>query len=313
MTSYLVTHSGGFHADELLSSVVLTRLFPEAEIVRSRAPEWITPAADRIIYDVGQAYDAEARIFDHHQRGAPLREDGQPYSSFGLVWKHFGLAYLASHGVPEADAARVHGTLDRSFVLPIDLVDNGAYDLSQTGPMAGMVLSSLLETLKPVFDNDDPSAERRAFDHALVIARAFLEAKLAQAAAKLRAEGQVAEAIAAAGTSRILELPRGMPFRPAVVKAGADHLLFVIHPRGGDWTLTGIRKENEGFAQRADLPLAWAGLTGEALEQASGVVGATFCHNGRFIAAAKTREAIVAMAELAVAEAEALEAAQTAG
>lgn len=304
MTSYLVTHSGGFHADELLSSVVLTRLFPEAEIIRSRAPEWITPAADRIIYDVGQAYDADQRIFDHHQRGAPLREDGQPYSSFGLVWKHFGLTYLAAFGVPEADATRVHGTIDRSFVLPIDLVDNGAYDLSQTGPMAGMMLSGLLETLKPVFDNDDPQAERTAFDAALVIARAFLEAKVGQAAAKLRAEGQVMEAIAAAGENRVLELPRGMPFRPSVVKAGADHLLFVIHPRGGDWTLTGIRKENEGFAQRADLPQAWAGLTGEALEQASGVIGATFCHNGRFIAAAKTREAIVAMAEIAVAEAE---------
>jgi len=25
---FLVTHSGGFHADELLSSVILTRLFP---------------------------------------------------------------------------------------------------------------------------------------------------------------------------------------------------------------------------------------------------------------------------------------------
>ncbi|MGO7209167.1 MYG1 family protein, partial [Rhizobium ruizarguesonis] len=40
---FLVTHSGGFHADELLSSVILTRLFPQARIVRSRAPEWITP------------------------------------------------------------------------------------------------------------------------------------------------------------------------------------------------------------------------------------------------------------------------------
>ena len=304
MTAYLVTHSGGFHADELLSSVVLTRLFPEAELVRSRAPEWITPAEDRIVYDVGQAYDAEARIFDHHQRGAPLREDGQPYSSFGLIWKHYGPDYLADIGVPATDAERVLAAVDRSFVLPIDLVDNGAYDLSQTGPMAGMMLSGLLESLKPVFDNDDPAAETTAFHNALTVARAFLEAKVQQAAAKLRAEGQVMEAIAAAGASRILELPRGMPFRPAVVKAGADHLLFVIHPRGGDWTLTGIRKDNEGFAQRADLPKAWAGLTGEALEAASGVIGATFCHNGRFIAAAKTREAIVAMAEIAVAEAE---------
>ena len=85
---FLVTHSGGFHADELLSSVILTRLFPDARLVRSRAPEWITPGGDRIIYDVGGAYDPAAGIFDHHQRGAPLRDDGQPYSSFGLVWRH---------------------------------------------------------------------------------------------------------------------------------------------------------------------------------------------------------------------------------
>lgn len=32
----LVTHSGGFHADELLSSVILTRLFPDATVLRSR-------------------------------------------------------------------------------------------------------------------------------------------------------------------------------------------------------------------------------------------------------------------------------------
>ena len=56
---FLVTHSGGFHADELLSSVILTRLFPQARIVRSRAPEWITPGPDRIIYDVGGLYDAD--------------------------------------------------------------------------------------------------------------------------------------------------------------------------------------------------------------------------------------------------------------
>ena len=78
--AYLVTHSGGFHADELMSSVILTRLFPTAELQRSRATDWITPAPDRIIYDVGGAYDPAAQIFDHHQREAPLREDGQPYS-----------------------------------------------------------------------------------------------------------------------------------------------------------------------------------------------------------------------------------------
>ena len=53
------------------------------------------------------------------------------------------------------------------------------------------------------------------------------------------------------------------------------------------------------------LPQAWAGLTDAALEQASGVPGARFCHNGRFIAVAATREAVLEMARIAVSEAEA--------
>lgn len=299
--SYLVTHSGGFHADELLSSVILTKLFPDAEIRRSRAPEWITPGADRIIYDVGGAYDAQAQIFDHHQRGAPLREDGQPYSSFGLVWKHYGRKYILAAGIPEEHADNVHVSFDGKFVLPIDLTDNGA--LSPSGPLADLTLPALLETLKPVFDDKSEGADDRAFHGALAIARAFVEASIARAGAKLRAEGLVQQAIVAAEQGHVLELPMGMPFRPAIIKAGADQLLFVVHPRDKDWCLTTIRKGDEGFENRADLPASWAGLTNGDLEAASGVTGASFCHNGRFVAAAKTREAALAMAVIAVREA----------
>ncbi|TCU20316.1 MYG1 family protein [Rhizobium sullae] len=300
---FLVTHSGGFHADELMSSVILTRLFPQARLIRSRAPEWITPGVDRIIYDVGGAYDAAAQIFDHHQRGAPVREDGRPYSSFGLIWKHYGRDYLNASGLPEAHIETIHASFDASFVLPVDLVDNGAFSPSVAGPLAGLTLPALLETLKPVFDETDPEAEDRGFHSALAIARSFVEARIAQSAAKLRAEALVHRAIEDTGQGRILELPMGMPFRPAIMKAGADHLLFVVHPREKDWCLTGIRREDEGFELRANLPAAWAGLTNGDLEAACGVDGASFCHNGRFIAAAKTRDAALAMAELAVKDA----------
>lgn len=300
---FLVTHSGGFHADELLSSVILTRLYPTAKIVRSRAAEWITPAQDRVIYDVGGAYDAQAQIFDHHQRGAPLRDDGQPYSSFGLVWKHYGRDYLMALGIPATDLEEVHASFDKSFVLPIDLTDNGALSPATAGELAGLTLPSLLETLKPSFDNREPGADDAAFRGALSIARAFVEAGIEKKAAKLRAETLVLKAIEQAGESPILELPIGMPFRPAIVKAGADHLLFVVHPRDKDWCVTGVRRAEEGFELRADLPMSWAGLTNGDLERVSGVDGATFCHNGRFIAAAKTREAAMTMAEIAAKEA----------
>ncbi len=298
--THLVTHSGGFHADELLSSVVLTRLFPDAELHRSRDRQMITPAADKIIYDVGGAYDDKAQIFDHHQRPGPLREDGQPFSSFGLIWAHYGRAYLAALDVPADDVEAIHTKFDTKFVLPIDLLDNGAMEPSVAGPLSILTLPALLGSLKPVFDDASPTADDDAFFTALPIARSFVEAQIRNLAAKARAQGIVIEAIAKAGTSPILELPMGMPYRSALDQAEADHMLFVVHPRGGDWTINGIKLSNDTFEQRADLPASWAGLTDTALEDASGVKGAKFCHNARFIAVASTREAIMKMADIAV-------------
>lgn len=304
--THLVTHSGGFHADELLSSVILTRLFPDAALIRTRDKAWITPAEDRIIYDVGGAFDAVAQIFDHHQRPNPLRESGQPYSSFGLIWAQYGRDYLRAMDVPDHDADAIWGSFDRGFVLPVDLVDNGAVNTSEAGPLfAGLTLPALLESLKTVFDDNEEGADDRAFMAALPVARAFVEAQIKRKAAKLRAETMVMAAIEAAGEGRVLELSMGMPFRAGIDKAGADHLLFAICPRGGDWTLSTIRIGDDTFDNRADLPAAWAGLTDEALEAASGVTGAKFCHNGRFIAVAASREAVLKMADLAVAEASA--------
>lgn len=301
----LVTHSGGFHADEVLSSVVLTRLFPGAQILRTRDPDLTAPAEGRIVYDVGRLYDPGQRMFDHHQNGAPVRSDGAPYSSFGLIWRHFGRDYLAVLDVPPEDCDSIHADIDATFVRPVDLVDNGAVDPSAAGPFAALTLPTLLETLKPPFDVRADDADDRAFLGAVQVARPFLEGAVAQAAAQRRARRTVAEAIAAAGRSAVLELPMGMPFRAGIEAAGADHLLFVIHPRGADWALNTIRIGAATFENRADLPESWAGLSGSALEEVTGVSGAVFCHKARFIAVARTRAAIVQMAAQAVAVAKA--------
>ena len=127
------------------------------------------------------------------------------------------------------------------------------------------------------------------------------------------AAGRVAGCISDQILNRPVQIPRlHVRQRPAlgfivnvclddVVRA--DHLLFVIHPRGEEWTLTTIRSGDDTFENRADLPVAWAGQKDAALEEASGVKGAKFCHNGRFIAVADSREAILQMADIAVKEA----------
>lgn len=298
----LITHSGGFHADELLSTAVLTRLFPDAQFIRTRDRAMITPSAEKIIYDVGGAYDPDAQIFDHHQRPGPLRVDDQPYSSFGLIWLHYGREFLAQMDVPADDIDTIHAKFDTKFVLPIDLLDNGALEPSVAGPLSVLTLPSLLGSLKPDFDDTSPTADDDAFMNTMPIALRFIEAQVRNMAAKARATSIVENAIEAAGASPILELPMGMPYGSALYASGADHIMFCVIPRNGDWTLNGIKLGSDTFDQRADLPVAWAGLSDAALEQASGVKGAKFCHNARFIAVANTRDAIMEMAEIAVRE-----------
>jgi uncharacterized UPF0160 family protein len=297
---HLITHSGGFHADELLSSVVLTRLFPKASLVRTRDLSWVKPGPEKIIYDVGGCYNSSKSVFDHHQRPCPLRADGQPFSSFGLIWKHFGKEYMIDMGVLGPDIEPIHKMFDFNFVLPIDLLDNGIMEPSVAGALSYLTLPNLLTNLKPAYDDLSPTADNDAFFVALSIARNFVESAIKDFAGKARARKVILGAIEKIGRSKILELPQGMPYLSALNEADAPQILFVIYPRGDDWTLNGIKLSNNTFEQRAELPISWAGLTDAALEEVTGVVGAKFCHNARFIAVAKTREAILEMGKIAV-------------
>ncbi len=160
-------------------------------------------------------------------------------SSFGLIWQHYGQDYLATLGVPADDIAEIHAAFDAKFVLPIDLLDNGAMEPSVAGPLSILTLPSLLGSLKPVFDDPSPTADDDAFVAALPVAGAFVEATVRNLAAKARARMLVNAAIAKAGSSPILEPPMGMPYRSALDAAGADHMLFAVTPRGDEWTLGG--------------------------------------------------------------------------
>jgi len=51
---------------------------------------------------------------------------------------------------------------------------------------------------------------------------------------------------------------------------------------------------------RKFLPKSWAGKKDMDLEEVTGIKGATFCHNHLFMAVAKTKEAILKMAEIAL-------------
>ena len=79
--------------------------------------------------------------------------------------------------------------------------------------------------------------------------------------------------------------------------------LYVVYKNITDdtWSIKGVRSDLGSFESRKNLPAEWAGKTGEELEKVTGVKGAVFCHNARFMAVAKTKEAILEMAEIALA------------
>ncbi len=83
----------------------------------TRKPELI--AAGTVVWDVGSEFDPVTNRFDHHQRGAPLREDGTPFSSAGLIWQVYGERAVAALLRPvgaEAFAATIAAELDESVV-----------------------------------------------------------------------------------------------------------------------------------------------------------------------------------------------------
>ena len=76
--------------------------------------------------------------------------------------------------------------------------------------------------------------------------------------------------------------------------------LYVIVPKAGRWYVHCVPKEEGSYENRKSFPEAWAGLRDEDLAHVSGVPDATFCHNARFLAVAKSKEGAISLAEKAL-------------
>ena len=161
----VVTHSGNFHTDEVFACAVLSILHDGAiEVVRSRDPEvWAT--GDYVV-DVGGVYDAETGRFDHHQEGgAGVRDNGVPYSSLGLVWKHYGEQVCGSK-----EAARL---IDEKLVQPVDAADNGIDTYEVVGHTTPYLLQSAVGAFRPTWKEKDRTHDV-SFVEALFFARTVM-------------------------------------------------------------------------------------------------------------------------------------------
>jgi uncharacterized UPF0160 family protein len=288
----VATHPGNFHADDVFAIAVLGLVHGPLNVVRTR-DEAVQDAADLRV-DVGGRSDPATGDFDHHQKGgAGERPNGIRYASLGLVWHAHG-EELA--GGPEAAAA-----IDERLVQGVDANDTGqTIAQSLVDDIRPMSVSGVVAAMNPVWDEElDPAEEDARFADAVALATRILERELAGAAAFARAQQLVRDAIGRATDPRIVELDRNMPWRETVVTQ-APEALYVMYPKSDGWGMQAVPQELGTFANRRDLPAAWAGLSGDELAAVSGVADAVFCHTARFYVSAGSREGITELARRAL-------------
>lgn len=98
-----LTHSGTFHADDVMSAALLKAIFDDIHIERKGA---VPPGYQGLIFDIGGGR------YDHHGGKSEFRND-VPYAAFGKLWRDIGPLVMKDWK-----------KFDASFVQKIDYADN---------------------------------------------------------------------------------------------------------------------------------------------------------------------------------------------
>jgi len=282
----IVTHNGNFHADDVFSIAALKHIFPYFNLVRTRDLDVIASAD--IVIDVGGEYDPESGRFDHHQRGgAGQRDNGIPYSSFGLIWQKYGVDICNGN-------QEVANSIDADLVSTIDAIDCGHVE----GVAQGISLSHTISMFNPTWQED--SHFDSCFDEAVNFASHVLTRFIATASGGINAKSIVAKAIENAQDPRVIVLEKYTPWKRTVHALSTEALYMVYPSSSGQWRIQTVPVEPGSFEDRKPLPTPWAGLSDQALKDVTGIKDAMFCHNGLFIAGAESFESTMKMASIAL-------------
>lgn len=289
----VVTHSGSFHADDVFAIAVFQLLLGKEnmQVIRTRE-EGLISAADYVV-DVGNVYDHETKRYDHHQSGAPTRDNGIPYAGFGLVWKHYGEEI--------ADSKEVADKIEEKLCVPVDASDNainiwepGQFDLKPTE------WDDILQSWRaePVL-GEDPDEQ---FMLAVDVAREYLKRRIQRGKIKVKQKEMAAELYleTPAAERDILVSDVYVP-RSEFIQY--PEVQMVVFPREADvkhsWVAVAVQINEYDYRTRVRFPESWAGKRDEELAKVSGIPDAIFCHKDRYMFIAKSKDSAIAAARLA--------------
>jgi uncharacterized UPF0160 family protein len=335
----IATHDGPFHSDDLIAVALLRQILPAADVVRTRDPHALATCTHRVDVggraDVGTGdFDHHFVGAPVRADGTRYAAAGLVWRAVGAA-----LIGRARPALPPARIDALVASLDAALFAPLDRFDNGQPESSGAALVVARALcdanltwsalatlgknadgavharfTAVLMTLEPHVDAlidavgweatvaGVPPAVGRFVSGVVHDMAPYAEA---WAAARVEARGVLRQSLhRGAGPVLTLDVV-GLPWQDigmihALESDARRHVAHVVEPAtDGTWLVTAVATAPGGFTSRVPFPAAWAGRRGPALEMASGLPGAVFCHPGCWISGWVSRDAAVAASEAA--------------
>ena len=284
-----ITHAGTFHADEVISTVLLSNKFENIKL--ARVNEVINK--DAFVYDIGYG------DFDHHGMDFnKVRENGIKYASCGLIWDAYGLDIIKELNISNAE--EFVSSIDKNLIMDIDRDDNGQ-SLNVEIPVKIQGIPNLISSFNPAWD--DSLNENECFLNAVSFANTIFNNIIKKMVAKEKAKEIVEQGIEKSENG-ILILDNYMPWKDIVLSSSnpkAKDILYAVFPsKRGGYSIVATPKEPGSFEVKQPFPASWAGLDELSLQKESNVDTITFCHKALFICACKTFDDALKIANIAI-------------
>lgn len=290
----IVTHSGDFHADDVFAVATLTlyldKLGEKYRIIRTRDQE-IIEKGDYVI-DVGRIYDEDENRFDHHQDS--FKDTGYlkvPYSSFGLIWKHFGKPVCEENKY-------VWENFKKDFVTQIDANDSGIDIVKPTiEGLEPIDIETFIFSWKPSDAERTDESLYKGFLEAVDFAKGFIKREIKRYLDKetFREEWDSTikskKNIFKTDSLKALILPRPMPW--AYFLAEENDFEFIVYQRDdGNWQARAVPTKKSTMNSKL-VKKSWCGLAGEELCEKANVKDLVVYHKTGYLLIGKTKESIL--------------------
>lgn len=320
----IATHDGSFHADETIACAILTYIYENSEIIRSRDPQTLETAD--IIIDVSGINDE--KHFDHHSPAFNLsRDNGINYATAGLMWLKFGKEYLnkianeffegeARDQITPQVIDNAFLRIDHEIMYMVDLNDNGQLNtfikqkVNCQSQEEKRVLDEINEFYRSTPDlsylvavqnlpNVSSAEQNKNFFKTVQMLKTLLINASINA---LNTESGVIKVLESYDGGPILIMHEKLPWTQAVFSnfEKFTNCYIAVYPdRKRGWRIQSLPySKSERYKNKLTAPVAWRGLDAQELDKATGLHNTIFVHRSGFTGGALEYDTTIQMAKM---------------